>query len=286
MRNRQTTNPHGSPGMTLVELVLVMGILSIVMLAVMSLYIPTQQSAIAQSQVSDVQSNLRLALNRMTQDLLIAGFLVPTNPVIFEASVTPTTAENPDDDDFTIRTRVVGNAFARVSSSDDVSGDIRITVTDPAMVDLFPVGSKVRLFEPITAGEVKATTGSDAARVYTVTATGSGTFDINRGTVLTDKTDVPAETVVLKVRDNGQPPLQTIRYRLNNGVLERIVNGDTQFLARNVDSVLFAYDKTPEGRVRRVDIVLTGATKALKDDAISGEKSRQVATSVSLRNIY
>jgi prepilin-type N-terminal cleavage/methylation domain-containing protein len=286
MRNQQSRIPHGSPGMTLVELIVVMAILSVVMLAVMSLYIPTQQSAVAQSQVSDVQSNLRLALNRMTQDLLIAGFLVPTNPVIFEASATPTTAENPDDDDFTIRTRAVGNAFARVSSAASASGDIRITVTNPAMVDLFPVGSKVRLFEPITANEVKATTGSDADRVYTVTANGSGTFDISPGTVITSASDVPAETVVLKVRDNTQPPLQTIRYRLNNGALERIVNGDTQFLARNLDSVVFAYDKTPEGRVRRVDMVLTGATQAIKDDAISGAKSRQVATSVSLRNIY
>lgn len=283
MRDRQPRILHGCHGMTLVELIVVMAILSIVMLAVMSLYIPTHQSAVAQSQVSDVQSNLRLALNRMTQDLLIAGFLVPTNPVIFEASATPTTAENPDDDDFTIRTRVVGNAFARVASA---SGNIQITVTDPAMVDLFPVGSKVRLFEPITANEIKATTGSDADRVYTVTANGPGTFNINPGTVLTSAADVPAETIVLKVRDNAQPPLQTIRYRLNNGALERIVNGDSQFLARNMDSVSFDYDKTPEGRVRRVDIVLTGATRAIKDDAISGEKIRQVATSVSLRNIY
>jgi prepilin-type N-terminal cleavage/methylation domain-containing protein len=286
MRKQQVKGLCGNSGMTLVELLLVMVILSVVIMAVMSLYVPTHQSTIAQTRVADVQSNLRLAANRMTQDLLIAGFLVPTNPVIFEASATPTTAENPDDDDFTIRTRAVSNAFARVSSTSSASGNIRITVTNPDMVALFPVGSKVRLFEPITANEVKATTGTDAARVYSVTATGSGTIDIAPGTVLTSPSDIPAETVVLKVKDSSQPPVQTIRYRLASGALVREVNGSVQFLARNMDSVNFNYDFTVEGRVRRVDIVLTGATEALKNDALSGAKSRQVATSVSLRNIY
>ena len=68
-------------GMTLVELLLVMAIFSVVTLALMSLYIPTEQSTIAQTQVSDVQDNLRLALKVMTRDILHAGFLVPNDPI-------------------------------------------------------------------------------------------------------------------------------------------------------------------------------------------------------------
>ena len=289
MRKNQMKLSHGNRGMSLVELMMVMAILSVVMMAVMSLYIPVLQSTAAQTQVSDVQSNLRLATNRMTKDLLIAGFLVPINPVVFpdydSAGLTGPGTPASGVEDFTIRTRAVGNAFARVSGSADASGDIRITVSSADMVDLFPVGSTVRLFEPVTANEVKAGTGSDSDRVYTVTATGTGTIDIDPGTMITTA-DVPAETVVLKVRDNSQPPIQTIRYRLNNGALERIVNNNIQFLARNMDSVNFTFDLTDEDRVRRVDIVLTGITRALKNDAISGAKSRQVETSVSLRNIY
>ncbi len=283
MRKDRINLMHGSRGMTLVELLVVMVILSVVMMAVMSLYIPVQQSTVTQTQVSDVQSNLRLAANRMTKDLLIAGFLVTDNPIIFEASATPTTAENPDDSDFTIRTRAVSNSFARVSSAADASGDIRLTVTDPEMVALFPIGTKVRLFEPMTGDELLATIGTDAERVYEVTDTdtGTSTIDIDNGTVVT-KDDILPETVVLKVRDTGEPPMQTIRYRLVDGTLRREVNGDVQLLARNMDSVFFAYDYTPEGRVRRVDILLTGATDAFKD----GPKSRQVDTSVSLRNVY
>ena len=81
-------------------------------------------------------------------------------------------------------------------------------------------------------------------------------------------------------RDQNQPPLQTIRYQLNNDSLERIVNGNVQVLARNVDmntaNSFFDYDLNSEGRVAIVDIKLTGKTRALKDDAVSGEKTRSV----------
>ena len=275
MRNVQMKMRHDSRGMTLVEMIVVMAILSVVMMAVMSLYVPMHQSSVAQTQVSDVQSNLRLAASRMTKDLLTAGFLVPNNPIIFEASITPTTGENVDATDFTIRTRAVGNAFARVAST---SGDIQITPTDSAMADLFPDGSMVRLFEPMTGDEIQA-------GVYEVKSSPAGTIAIDPGGAFT-AADVLAETVVLKVRDASQPALQTIRYRLVDGALTREVNGNVQYLARNVDNINFTYDKTPEGRIRRVDIQLTGITKALKDDAISGAKRRQVNTSVSLRNVY
>ncbi len=81
MVNRFAKYGRSRRGMTLVELLLVMAILSVVTLALMSLYIPTYQSTIAQTQVSDVQDNLRLALKVMTRDILHAGFLVPEDPI-------------------------------------------------------------------------------------------------------------------------------------------------------------------------------------------------------------
>jgi hypothetical protein len=98
---------------------------------------------------------------------------------------------------------------------------------------------------------------------------------------------------MIRVKDAGTPALQTIRYTLSNGNLSRTVNDVVQFLARNIDTSdttvggtsFFDYDTTPEGRVKRVDVKLTGHTKAIKDDAISGEKRRAIETSVKLRNV-
>lgn len=275
---------RNSRGITLVELLLVMAILSVVTLALMSLYIPTQQSAIAQTQVSDVQDNLRLALKVMTRDILHAGFLVPNDPI----TATSDTA-------FTIRSRIVGNDFARISSAANLTGKIRITVSKSDMVDNFQVGSRVRIFEPINANEVTeqpVVAGvTDQDRVYPVDAVGTNTIDIDTtNNPSLDAPDILAGTVMLAVRDQSQPPLQTIRYVLNNDSLERWVNGTFQVLARNVDmntaNSFFDYDLTSEGRVAIVDIKLTGKTRAIKDDAISGEKTRSVSTAVKLRNVF
>lgn len=284
MVNRFTRRGRDRRGMTLVELLLVMAILSVVMLALMSLFIPTYQSTAAQTQVSDVQDNLRLALKVMTRDILHAGFLVPVDPVTSN-----------DASGFTIRTRIVGNDFARVTGTANVTGKIRITVADSDMVDNFQVGSRVRLFEPINSNEVteQPVVGgiTDDDRAYPVDAIGTGTIDIDKTANATlDAADVLPETVLLAVRDQNQPPLQTIQYRLNNDSLERIINGNLQVLARNVDmdpaNSRFDYGLNPDGRLVRIDIQLAGKTVALGDNAISGEKIRSVATSVKLRNVF
>mgnify|MGYP006946288239 CR=1 FL=1 len=98
---------------------------------------------------------------------------------------------------------------------------------------------------------------------------------------------------MVRVKDSSQPPMQTIRYRLvdsdgdgTNETLERMVNGSSQFLASNVDSVEFAYMYSPNGSVKRVDIVLIGKTEEIKDGVLAGAKSRELRTSVTLRNVF
>ena len=65
-----------------------------------------------------------------------------------------TRSQRPDDTAFTIRSRIVGNDFARISSAANLTGKIRITVSESEMVNNFQVGSRVRMFEPINANEV------------------------------------------------------------------------------------------------------------------------------------
>lgn len=280
-------NGRNCQGMSLVELLVVMAILSVVMLAVMSLYIPAHQSTVAQTQVTDVQDNLRLALKVMTRDLLHGGFL---------ASDAPLTENGPSD--FTINTRIVGRGFARISSAENLTGEIGIKLEDDTgdMISNFAKDDLVRLFEPVSGSEVSefplAVTVSD--RVYRVEKihTGTDTIDIDIATNPTlDKDRIVAETVMVKVRNTSDLPLQTIQYKLDNESLERIVNGVRQVLARNIDtsSGLSKFEYVTalgSGRVIQVDIKLAGKTKAFKNDAISGEKIRSVETSVKLRNVF
>ncbi len=273
-------------GFSLVEMIIVMAMLGVVMMAVMSLYVPAVRSTKVQTEVSDIQANLRLALDRMTKDLVLAGFLVnpgfgPGSPVASGAIFWEGDVNPQDTDDLTIRTRTVGNAFARVLAY-DATGKIGLSDADMALA--FPPGTSIRLFEPMTSEEVDGV-------VYSVTDnTATATIDSVVYPVLTVNPippDVPNETVVVKVKDNTVPAMQTIRYRVNNGTLERIVNGTPQYLARNVDSVLFAYETSATGSVKRIDITLTGQSTDLGGGGIeSRAKDRQLRTSVALRNVY
>ena len=142
----------------------------------------------------------------------------------------------------------------------------------------------------ISSKELKMddTSVTDVQRAYSVVAPlGSNTININTSAVLSiaSVTDLPAETVVVRIKDENQPPLQTIRYRLVDGSLVREINDTRQVLARNVDAVDFQYFPAGGDRINHIEIILTGKTKALKNDAISGAKTRQIKTSVKLRNI-
>ena len=281
MLERIFRNRNAARGMTLVEMLVVMAIFGIVMLAVMSLFIPAVRSTAVQTQVTDVQSNLRLALNRLSMDLLTAGFLIgDDDPIIFESGTTN------DAEEFTIRTRAVGSGFARITEGTEC-GTISPTSTQlplsrAEMVDNFPNGSKVRVFESITAAELEGV-------VYSVTATGACTLTITPSVGVT----IPEEAVVVRIKDDTQPALQTIRYQLidedgdgNKDTLTRTVNGATQLLARNVSDVDFAYEYSGSGRVNKINITLTGQTEAIGSDAVGSQKTRTLQTSVTLRNVF
>ena len=291
MRHYRIKNPHGCRGMTLVEMLVVMAILSVVMMAVMSLYIPAQRSTSAQTQVSDVQSNLRLALKTMTRDLLVAGFLVAEDPIAFPGATPDYAAANlnsrgtSNSQEFIIRTRAVGDGFARIYNSAVGISTVTLTVTDEEMVDNFPDNSVVRLFEPISGTEILPASGSAYSVVPLLSDKAAKKIVISPEPAASSV--IQEETVMLRVKNASQPALQTIRYFLEDGALKRDINGAVQILARNITSVNFDYDPDSlDERVKRVDIKLTGKTKAVGNDILSSEKTRSVETSVKLRNIY
>jgi len=269
-------------GMTLVELILVMAILSVVMMAVMSLYVPTHQSSVAQTQVADVQQNLRLAVNTMTRDLMTAGFLASRYPIVFPdanggnfGADTLTDIGTENATEFIIRTRKVGPGFARIATATASS----LTVMDPDMLADFKPGDTARVFGPMNGEELTP------GLILTLGAPTGSVLDFTASPIISAPGDSWKEAVLVKTRDVGHV-LQTIHYRLNSEKgLERVVNGVPQILARNLGAVNFSYNYS-NGRVNLVNIRLTGETEALKNDAISDAKTREVVSSVRLRNVF
>jgi prepilin-type N-terminal cleavage/methylation domain-containing protein len=304
MRKKETVKSACS-GMTLIEVIMVMAILSVVMLAVMSLYIPAQRSTVVQTQVTDIQQNLQLAVNRLSHDLLTAGFLVTGQPILFESG----TVDDPVD--FTIRTRLVGGGFGRVASvlTPVHTHAVRLNLTNADMAVEFPENSLVRLIQPVTSKECNEDTVSEVNRIYQVkhpTVDDNGTpgdpsddftvIDLDDPNSVLAVGHILPETVVVRVANATSPAVQTIRYQFadsdGDGVrdaLVRLINGNRQFLARNVSNISFVYtyNGAPTPRVQQVEITLSGQTKELvAGDAIASAKTRSLRTSVTLRNVF
>jgi len=310
--SRHCSAPHANcRGFTLVEAIVVIAILSIIMMAIMSFIIPTRHSMNMQAQVTDVQSNLNLAVDVMTRDLLMAGFLVDPafDPPITHANCPDYwKGDNPgddmqpgpifwqgndtteDNDDLTIRTRIVGKAFA-VMGGDAAS--MTVTPTHLDMLRNFCDGTtvktaKVRIFNPITMTDPNCASGNYDCELVpaTVAASLSNVTACTTDDFTVDRTVAPS-AVIIGTR-NDVLPMQTIRYRINNGALERIVDGNTQVLARGVTAVEFDYGQSSSGTINRVDVTLTGVINAIKPDgdAQLSQKTRSVATTVNLRNVF
>lgn len=265
-----TSKLKSKKGMTLVEVMVVAVILAVVVMAVMSLFIPTVQSTAVQTEVADVQSNLRLAMDRMTDDLLTAGFLIGSNadPIIFESGT------DRDPVDFTIQTALIGGGFARVDSSSADS----LELASADMLNSFGIGTNFRIMNPN-----KTTNAAEIVpgQIYQVTAVNVGTKTLTINPTLA----VSANDMVIVQTLPASPLIQRIRYRLQNGALSRTVNGQTQFLARGIDAVNFSFVPTT-GRVRRVDIILTGRTADRIANGTSTQKTRELQTAVTLRNNF
>lgn len=280
-------------GFTIVEVILVLAIMSVVVLALLSFYIPVQRSTITQTQVADIQDNMRLAMDRITKDIFRAGFLIEN----FET--TPPITDN-DATGFTIQTRLVGDAFARVATA----AGTELTLADPQMAALFTAdadrnkASKVRIFDPLMAQEIEFAAQPDPdERLYNVDSivVEPGPPAVAKMTVEDPGVGVPPEAVVVGVvsagdPDPGPPPIQTIRYQFSNGSLLRTINGvQQQVLASGLDTAnsSFAY-KLVSGRVKRVDITLSGVTRAVssagQNDTVGSAKTRSLRSSVTIRN--
>jgi len=298
-------------GFSLVEAIVVMAILSIVMLAIMSFIIPTQQSMKMQSNVSDVQSNLNLAMNVMTKDLLMAGFLVDPafDPNVSDVNCpshwkgdTPTDDMAPgpifwqgddideDNDDLTIRTRVTGKGFAVIDNATTVAGGITVEATHDEMFNNFCSGNdvkvaSVRVYNPVSMRELDCTT--DACEMVPAAANVVSNCDSATKTFKIDNTLDPATANGLVILGANNLPMHTIRYRVNNNALERIVDGTPQTLARGVTSLNFVYGKSSSGTIKRVDVTMNAVIAAMKaGEAELGEKTRTLITSVNMRNSF
>lgn len=288
-------------GFTLVEVIVVMLVMSVVSMAAMSLIIPVQRSASSQSQLVDVQGNLRMALERMAKDFRNAGFLYDNNPVIgYDAGTKVSTTS------ITIRSLAVSAGYAVTDVPPATPAD-PFTLRHPEQFQNFaddnygaPPHKYVVVIEPVN----RTVVGGDIYRVGAASSAGVKLVDKTTGSDLAgvglfNDPGFLAGLVLLPVPSANLADInRTITYAhvdtngdgINDTVTRQVNGGAPQNFVRNVTGVRFEVNEVIDGAdvyVDRVEIELTGETKATSTggDAIGSVKSKSMRTVVALRNV-
>jgi Tfp pilus assembly protein PilW len=135
-------------GFGFLELLIVLGIFGVVVGAINTLYVSHQRSATVEGEVVDVQQNLRIAMEQMTRDISMAGFLVTgTNPVAAVVNNASPTA-----DSLTLNTA----AESLVASTiDSAAGEVTLAAGDLLDLPVRTAGGSVGGFEGADEGVSK-----------------------------------------------------------------------------------------------------------------------------------
>jgi prepilin-type N-terminal cleavage/methylation domain-containing protein len=257
-------------GFTLVELLVVIAIMGLAMTAILGLFTDTQQTANTQEEVANTQQNLRIAMNFLTRDIQMAGFLIPTTNTAIESAP----ANLSGGQILTIRTATTSLDVARVASSVTVtnapSSYVTFTLAKADMVDLFESGDKVRL--------VRSPLHDQRIDTLLEVGTSPSSTTLNIKGFNADATYNQAD---LLVKTSSAHPSR-IDYDINNNILRRSIDGGGfDEISENITSVDFNYIIN-FGEIIAVRVTLTGNAFDVKRKT---QKSRQLVKLVSLKNI-
>jgi prepilin-type N-terminal cleavage/methylation domain-containing protein len=302
---------------TLVELLVVIALLGIVTMAISNLYVSTQRHASTTEEVSDVQQNIRVALDFMTRDMRNSGFLLPVGqPSVSGAPYFLCRDLNADGDcadvgesfNFVLQTAAPLGKIAKVSTDfTSAAGTQVVEISAADMVDLFDSGASgdfVRIFRPGLSGPVQDT-------IYQVSAKDRGaTPPTLTLTGFTASSAFMAGDIIVGIPEAG-PIVNTITYTLEHDPessdprmrrLTREINSTgAQVLANKINDIGITYimkdgairsaDPAPTGDecldIAAVRLNVQGATDVTRtgQPGISGVKSRGIETTVKIRNL-
>jgi prepilin-type N-terminal cleavage/methylation domain-containing protein len=304
-------------GFTLIELMIVIGMLTIVLASIYSLYQTHERAAYTQEDVVEVQQNLRTALDSIERDVRMAGFLIPIGTYPVSSVLNDVGVLNSDF--LTLNMASAPGKYARVSVTQFVNS-LDLTVESSDAVDAFNTGDLVRIMRPSNRAEptggtvfqVLASPDTDRTvpqiGLQYVTGADPTTTLFNAGDVIFATTSPgpgyvhpntvmyclgPAAAVAGVSPDCGSAVTNCPTNTAQTKCLMRVENGTANVIATNITSLQFRYlqDFGTEGDIptdfsliRGVRATLSGqtvATVALSDYV---PKVRTITSVIKIRN--
>jgi prepilin-type N-terminal cleavage/methylation domain-containing protein len=243
--NRQRRHQYG---FSLVELLVVMVIFGVFAGAVYSLYITHLKIASTRDEVLDVQQNVRIAMDRVTRDIRMAGMFVP---LAIDKTMSTYSSVG-------IKTTPIN--LARVTISELLSAQSeKFVVTPRATLSDMPIGTNAVVMRPTTKNQIGAT--------FTVMSSSATTGHLTLSPPPTYPNVPVLGDMILKVTTTTPYP-ETILYRINRTDTSHGCDNspclmrNTDIIAQGIDSIHFEYYLEGANTDPK-----TGAT-ALSDDEV------------------
>ena len=231
---RRTT---GNKGFTLIELLVATAIFGIVITGMYGVYSSTQKTTVNQGELVDVQQNLRVTGDFISQDIKMANALIPAGNTGIIAGSNATTLN--------LSTASSFYAFAQVSSDLEIpagtgaSTNFSFNISVPTMVDFFEAGDTVRIIRPQNG---KQPLDAD----LTVAGVNRAGPNITLNAFATSNAvQYKAGDIVARVSDSVTPPApdpSTIVWDTNGTDLQRDRDGTgAEVMAENISGLAFSY---------------------------------------------
>lgn len=259
-------------GMTVVEILVALLIVSILTTAGFALYLRTHQTYVVQQEVTDTQFRVRDALRQVTKDIQMAGFLLPT-------SIAPFVAYNTNPDSITISS--VGFPACQGTLSQAMAQPTEQLTCNGQNLTCFQVNQWHYIYDPNTK----------TGEFFMVNSVNTGTFTIQHNTALSKSYPLGSQVLKMdvtrfsidKATDPNHPRLM-VSYNFAAPIIYANDISDLQLLYTLADGTVTS-TLANSRLVREVKITVTGQTQRADVDWNNLRRLRTMTTTVKIRNL-
>lgn len=221
-------------GFTLIEILIATVIFGLVISGMYMSYSSTQQTTINQSDLVDVQQNLRVSINMISNDIQMAAALIPSGTTGITIGSNATTLNITTVSSLYSYARLTNDLLIPTSATSTTA--YPFNVSTPLSVDYFSAGDTVRIIRPQNGAQphdVDLTVASVARNVPRLSIEGFSSP--------TDEVQYKAGDIITRVAA-GAPDPSTIVWDLNGASLRRnAANSGANIMANNISTLTFGY---------------------------------------------